>query len=391
MKKILGVFLFLLIVVIPFNVFAKDKVTLNLFYSKTCPHCHEEMDYLNSIKDDYPYLEINYYEKDDYPDLLKKVRKDLDIDNSYVPLTIVGTDYFIGFSASHKTEIIDMIEAYKDKDYCDIVNDDTKKTTCFRKNDGIYKESEYKDIPIIGKVNVKETSLFFIALIIGLVDGFNPCAMWVLIFLISLLIDMKDKKKMVTLGMIFLVSSALVYLFFMLAWLKVTNSLMSTWFRYIIALVAIIAGTINLRSYLKTRKSDVGCTVTKKEDRKKIMVRAKKALNENKFILSVLGIIALAFSVNLVELACSAGLPTFFITILGMNDLSSFEYAIYILVYILAFMIDDIIVFLIATFTFKVSGISNKYTKYSHLIGGLICLIIGILLAFFPNIIMFNF
>ena len=74
-----------------------------------------------------------------------------------------------------------------------------------------------------------------------------------------------------------------------------------------------------------------------------------------------------------------------------MNDLNTLQYAFYIFIYILFFLIDDIIVFLIATLTFKMTAISNKFNKYSHLIGGIICLVIAILLAFFPGIIMFSF
>ena len=104
----------------------------------------------------------------------------------------------------------------------------------------------------------------------------------------------------------------------------------------------------------------------------------------------MIGIITLAVSVNLIELACSAGLPLLFTQILSFNNLSSFEYGLYIGLYILFFMIDDLIIFFIAMFTMKVTGLSNKYTKWSHLIGGLIMLLIGILLLVKPGILMFN-
>ena len=109
------------------------------------------------------------------------------------------------------------------------------------------------------------------------------------------------------------------------------------------------------------------------------------------FLAAILGIIALAISVNVIELACSAGLPLIFTQILAMNNVSMVARVIYILIYILFFMIDDIIVFIIAMATFKITGISTKYTKYSHLIGGIIMLIIGILMIFKPSWIMFNF
>ena len=189
----------------------------------------------------------------------------------------------------------------------------------------------------------------------------------------------------------FIISSALVYLLFMLAYLQVASAIIQTWFKYIIALVALVGGIINLRSYFKSRKKDVGCDVTDAKKRRKIIDKIKKILAEKSFIFAFFGIIFLAFSVNLIELACSAGLPVMFTNIIAMNNVSAFETFIYFFLYLLFFMIDDIIVFSIAMITFKVTGISNKYSKYSHLIGGIIMIIIGLLMAFKTEWLMFNF
>ena len=108
-------------------------------------------------------------------------------------------------------------------------------------------------------------------------------------------------------------------------------------------------------------------------------------------MLSIIGIITLAVSVNFIELTCSAGLPVAFTNILGVNNLTTMQYSFYMFLYILFFLLDDLIIFIIAMVTFKVTGISNKYTKYSHLIGGIMMLIIGLLMIFKPEWLMFNF
>ena len=113
--------------------------------------------------------------------------------------------------------------------------------------------------------------------------------------------------------------------------------------------------------------------------------------DEKSFVIAILGVMFLAISVNLIELACSAGLPVIFTQVLAMNDLSTLEYWIYIFIYIFFFMIDDLIVFAIAVKTMELTGITTKYTKYSHLIGGLLMFIIGILLIVKPEWLMFNF
>ena len=181
----------------------------------------------------------------------------------------------------------------------------------------------------------------------------------------------------------------------MCAWLNIMVNLTTVrWLQLIIAAIALVAGGINLINYFKSLKKDDGCTVTTDDSRKKTIGKIKRivtleAESENKkkfaFLAAILGIIALAISVNVIELACSAGLPLIFTQILAMNNVSMVARVIYILIYILFFMIDDIIVFIIAMATFKITGISTKYTKYSHLIGGIIMLIIGILMIFKPS------
>lgn len=122
-----------------------------------------------------------------------------------------------------------------------------------------------------------------------------------------------------------------------------------------------------------------------------MFARIKKFTHEKSFVIAILGVMFLAISVNLIELACSAGLPVIFTQVLAMNDLSTLEYWIYIFIYIFFFMIDDLIVFAIAVKTMELTGITTKYTKYSHLIGGLLMFIIGILLIVKPEWLMFNF
>ena len=372
---------------------AKD-VNLYLFHSSTCPHCKEERAYLKKLQKKYDYLKVKEYEVHDSALVTEKVRDGLGIKESYVPITVIGSDYIIGFSSVTKDDIEDLIKEYKDSEYCDVVNaiikgKDVKK--CKNINKNIASKSTIKNIPITGKVDVKKASLPIISIVIGLVDGFNPCAMWVLLFLITMLINMKNRRRMWILGFTFILSSALVYLMFMLAYLHVASSLIQTWFKYIISIVALVGGIINLKAYYKDRKKDVGCSVTDAKKRRKIVDKIKKILAEKSFVFALVGIIFLAFSVNLIELACSAGLPVMFTNIIAMNNVSGIETALYFFLYLLFFMIDDIIVFTIAMITFKVTGISNKYSKYSHLMGGIIMVIIGLLMAFKTEWLMFNF
>ena len=214
--------------------------------------------------------------------------------------------------------------------------------------------------------------------------------MWVLLFLISSLIGMENKKRRWIIGITFLLTSALMYLLIMMSWLNIMVSITSTIvIRSIIAIFAVVFGLVNLINFFKLK--EVGCTVVNDSKRKKVFDKIRKFTTEKSLLIALVGVITLAISVNLIELACSLGLPVLFSSILGVNNVTGLSAFIYTLIYILFFLIDDLIVFIIAMFTLKITGISNKYSKYSKLIGGILMLIIGLLLLVKPEWIMFNF
>ncbi len=401
MKKVL---LFLILFLFfPLSVFGKedDTITLYLFHGDGCPHCAEEIEFLNSIEDEYSNLRIIKYEvwyDEGHADLLDQVRKALDVEESGVPTTVIGDTVITGFGSSTGSRIQRAIEYYQTEEYKDVVFEVTAGT--FRKEEkhkSDFMEKEKKSdqemtmkIPLFGKINLKKVSLATAAIVIGFIDGFNPCAMWILLFLISVLIGMKDRKRMWTLGLAFLITSALVYMFIMLSWIQIAVKITTViWIRNIIAIIALIGGIVNFKSFFTSH--DSGCEVVDNKRRKKILKKIQSFTRNKSFILALIGVMGLAVSVNLVELACSAGLPLVFTELLVLNHVSSVMKFLYTLLYILFFLIDDLIVFFIAMFTMKITGISTKYNKYSHLLGGLVMILIGILLLWKPEWLMFQF
>ena len=387
------IFLFM-VLLFPMSAKAND-VNIYLFHSQDCSHCKAEIKWLEEIKENYDNVTVQEYEvtrNSDNASLESKVKKQFNTTTPLVPFTVIGEKYFIGFSDDTKSRITKMIDKYSNEEHRDVVDEVINGI-----DNGIITNGDKLDdkftIPIIGEVNAKNVSLPIIAIVIGFVDGFNPCAMWVLIFLISMLMGMKNKKRMWILGLTFLATSSLVYILFMFAWLNIAVSLIEVmWIRYLISIVALVGAFINLKSFYKSiTEKDSGCEVVNDTKRKRIMKYIKKFTAEKHFILALLGVMGLAFAVNLIELACSAGLPLMFTQILALNNLNTIQTIIYVALYILFFLIDDIVVFTVAMFTLQLTGISTKYTKYSHLIGGIIMLLIGLLMIFKPSWLMFNF
>lgn len=396
--KLLIVFFALLFTILPVNAKSSD-ITVYFFRGEGCPHCAEEEKFLDKVIKKNKNVKVVEYEvwyNEENANFMNKVKDKLNIKENGVPLTIVGSSYLIGYSSSMDDKFNRMLNYYKNNYYTDVVslikNDKYTENIPdnFSKNEAKSDKTTTIKLPIFGKVNLKKLSIPYAASIIGFVDGFNPCAMWVLLFLISMLFTMEDRRRMWILGISFLLTSGIVYMAIMLSWFGIAvNITTSIFVRNIIAIIAIIASIFNIYKFFTEK--DSGCSVTDNKKRRRILVRIQKFTHEKNFILAILGVILLAVSVNVVELACSVGLPLVFTQILAINHVSFFMTFIYTLIYIIFFLIDDILVFIIAMKTMKVTAISTKYNKFSHIIGGVIMLIIGILLLFKPGWLMFNF
>ena len=352
----------------------EDKINIYLFYSTYCPHCHEELEYLDKLKYKNDYKDkINIFtyevtEDETNSENLLKVKNMFNDNSLGVPFTVIGDKYILGFGNGTDERIENILNEYLE----------------------INGESDIYQLPLLGKLNAKNTSIVLVGVVLGLVDGFNPCAMWILLLLINMSLSTSNRKKMFWIGTTFILMSGVVYFLSMLGMGVIVDLAMVNVIRDIIALVAVILGIVNLYTFIKTRK-DTGCHVVKKEKRKGIINRINKILDTKSFLLALIGTIILAVSVNLIELACSLGFPTIFIEILSINGIFGLKKIIYLLIYVIFYLLDDFIVFLIAVFTLKSKGISTKYNKYVNLIGGILMILMGILLIFKPEWIMFNF
>jgi len=240
-------------------------------------------------------------------------------------------------------------------------------------------------LPIIGKLRLSDYSLPSLAVILGLVDGFNPCALWVLAYLISLVITLKDKGKIWLLVGSFVFASGVLYFLFMTAWLNAF--LLIGYFRpvtILIGLVALGAGTLNIREFIKT-KGAIVCKVGDEESRKKTMTRIEKVVFSPLTLATIAGIIVLAFVVNSIEFLCSAALPAIFTHVLSLSNLSTLQYYAYILLYDFFFMLTALIIFGSAAFAMT-SSVGDRFAKYCRPLGGTILLILGVLLLFAPGL-----
>lgn len=381
--RIFALFLILLFLILPFKkTNAENEINIQFFWAEGCPHCAKEKIFLEKIRNKYPQITILDYEVSRSRENIKKLQEigeKFSADVSGVPFTVIGDRYFSGYLSDETT------------------GEEIKKTIDEQINkNGPGKKIQEKEntnyslkVPFLGEINKNNVSLPTLTFVLAILDGFNPCAMWVLIFLITLLIGMKDRKKMWTLGIIFIISSAMAYFLFLTAWLNIFIFFgFIKWIRVLIGLVAIFAGFYYLKDYIKNKNGS--CKVIMGKQKKKIIESLKNIVREKKLIFALFGIISLAFIVNLVELVCSAGLPAIYTGVLSLSNLSKLQYYSYLIGYIFIFMLDDLIIFFAAMITLKVTGFQGKYSRYAHLIGGLLMLIIGLAMLFKPKLLMFG-
>jgi len=386
-----------------------NQVNLYLFWGEGCPHCAAEKEYLIQLVDKYPQVRIHAFEiyrDSQNADLLLQVADKLGAKVQGVPFTVISDRVLSGFSPTLTTAQIEDLVKYCTQNTCPdpvagIVSSQKNPSPSVRDQPLATPPvespapatdppvQEVINLPLLGKTNVKNFSLPVITIVLGALDGFNPCAMWTLLFLISMLIGMHDKKRRWILGTAFIVASASVYFLFMTAWLNVLLFIgFVSWVQKLVGSLAVAGSIYNLREFIINKAN--GCKVTGDEKRQEVFDKLKSVTQRRNLFLALGGIILLAFAVNLVELVCSAGLPVVFTQILTLNQLPVWQYYAYMLLYIFFFMLDDLFIFIVSMLTLEMTGLSTRYARASHLVGGFLMLAIGLLLLFKPELLMFG-
>ncbi|MBD3305886.1 hypothetical protein GF339_05820 [candidate division KSB3 bacterium] len=432
---------------------ASEHPVLYFFWGDGCPHCEREKEFLQKLHEEYPELEIRSFETWDHPDfreLADTMRKAYGIQSSSVPMTFLGNFTVTGFRSEENTGAaieqqvvhcikqgcIDPIEKIgprniawlildqaarktpvgweqtpaeipprRDKEF-DVLQPVQQSTTDQPASSGSSGQSdettvsgesrqtplqkaESVSLPFLGEISVSQTGLPLFTLIIGGLDGFNPCAMWVLSFLLTLVIYAKSRAKILLIGGIFVLTSGIIYFLFMAAWL---NLFMFVGYvkilRIAVAVVAIVMGLINCKDFFFFKK---GISLTISESAQpKLFKRMRKVINTSAVPGVILGTIVLAVTANLIELLCTAGFPAIYTRILTLQDFSATQYYLYLVLYNVVYVIPLAVI--VGIFAWKMGGrkLNEKEGRILKLVGGLLMLALGIILLVKPQILMFG-
>jgi cytochrome c biogenesis protein CcdA/glutaredoxin len=401
MKKILLSFLVLFAFLVPQSVMAADsEVNIFVFEREDCKHCQDLAEFVEA-EEDLEVINIDLY-KEGNDELFKQIAEKHDL-SRVTPTIFIGDTVIQGYADADTTgkliyqlrdrsgqPVIESVEEYIEfeglkqaGDYMDSVCDPEGVKPCEVDTSLFY---DFK-IPIIGKVNLEKWSLPTMSMVLGFIDGFNPCAMWVLVTFLIVLLQVGDKRKMLQIAGLFIVAEAIMYYLILNVWLGVWDFVgLDNVITSIVGTVAIAGGIFFLWEW---KTSDGTCKVTNLKQRQKTTSKIKRIADMKMGVLAVLAIIGLALSVNIIEFACSIGIPQAYTKILDLNGLSFLQTQVYTLLYIIMYMVDDLIVFGLAFYAADKMHLTTKYSKLCNLIGGILMLVLGALLLFAPEMLVF--
>ena len=231
-------------------------------------------------------------------------------------------------------------------------------------------------------------SLSMFTIIIGLLDGFNPCSMWVLLFLLTLLVYSGSRKRMLFVGGLFILTSGIGYFVFMAAWFnffKLTGFF--SYMKVFVGIAAIIFGLVNIKEMFFFKKWFSFSIAEKHKSR--LFSKMRYLVHEASIPAIIIGIVSLALTVNFVELLCTAGFPAIYSKVLAMNNLGMVQNYLYMLLYIIMYELDDLIVLGVVLWFFKSRKLSQKEGKWMKFIAGILMLILGLILILNPSLLMF--
>lgn len=347
----------------------EGRVHLYMFYAYDCPHCKKAHKFLSELKTQYPDLEVMQYEikkNKDNLNFFEHVSKEYNVKPQGVPTIFIGEKNFVGFY---------------EKVTCNAIIKELRRLKGL--NDSC--SASEIDVPLIGTINIQTISLPMFTVYIGLLDGLNPCAMWVLMFLLGLMVYARDRKKIIFLGSTFVISSGVVYFLFMTAWVNIF--LVIGYSRFItIALgaVAMIMGLVNIKELFFFKR---GVSLMIPESAKpKLYKKSRSIIYEKNKILAVIGTIMLAVFVNFIELGCTVGLPAIYTRVLSLKHLPVFETYFYIALYNLLYVVPLAIVVGVFAITLGHIKFTERFGKIFKLISGVLMLLLGILLIMFPGL-----
>jgi thiol-disulfide isomerase/thioredoxin len=360
----------------------EDKpLVVTLFWGEGCPHCDREKTFLKELKKKHPRLAVRDYEvwkNKENAALYRKVLSASGIKQAGVPTTVVGTAVYMGFNDQVRTGIGEAIARCL-RDGCpDGVAELNAQPLSQDK-----KQEEAITLPLLGSIDPAKVSLPVFTMVIGALDSFNPCAFFVLLFLLSMLIHVRLRSRMLLIGGIFVLFSGLIYFLFMAAWLNIFMIIgQITAITVAGGVVALLIGGINVKDFFLFKQ---GVSLSIPESAKpKLFERMRGLLKAPTLPAMVAGTMVLAVSANAYELLCTAGFPMVYTRVLTLHKLTTAQYYEYLVLYNIVYVLPLALIVAVMTITLGARKLTEWQGRQLKLLSGLMMLSLGLVLIVNP-------
>lgn len=362
-----------------------DPVPMYVFKSATCPHCQEQKPFTDALAEANDRVTVDYYEimrTDAHHDLLRKLAGAYDVKPGSVPMVFVGDRVWVGDSPEIRREIRQQVER-------------CLKTGCpdpvaFAEAAGgtaeLAEEDARIDLPLLGTVDLSVQPLLLSTSIIAFVDGFNPCSLWLLTILIALVLHSGSRKRVLIVGLVFLVTTAAVYGLFMVGVFSVlAYAQYLPWMYWIVAAFALLFGLVNVKDYFWFGK---GLSFTIDDKYKPgIFKNFRELLTNGRSPLALAGATTvMALGIALIELPCTAGFPVIWSGLLSSHEVGATAFAGLLLVYLAIYLLDELVVFFIAVAKLRIERFQEGQARVLKLIGGVVMIALALVLVTEPEL-----
>lgn len=358
------------------------SVTLYVFWSSRCPHCTAAMPFVEDLALHYPWLKLDAYEIYEHAEnrpRFKAMAELLDSDASSVPTFMWCGQQSVGFSepgSSGRT-----LESALRDCYAQAYGTAPPEPPFVATTDEAPAEAL---TPLPGGLDPERLSLPALTLVLAGLDAFNPCAFFILLMLLSLLVHAHSRRLMLLVGGIFVFFSGLIYFLFMAAWLNAFRWIGEIQRVTVIAgLVSVTIGLVNIKDFFWFKR---GVSLSLSEtSRRSLATRMRGLLRGDSLPALLAGTAVLAIAANSYELLCTVGFPMVYTRILTLHALPDAQYYLYLALYNLIYILPLLLIVLLFVFTLGARKLTETEGRILKLMSGLMMLGLGILLLFAPQ------
>ncbi len=367
----------------------KGELCLHFFYQDDCPQCQQilEEGFLKKLEKEYNIdIKRHNINLEGENELYQKFKETYGFSSGAYPIVFLGDSYYIGESSIRNNLETQIIECQQKDCICPAEKIDGISPSVPKSSDITPEAKQTVDISLLGEIDLSGTPLFVSTGLVAFVDGFNPCSLWLISFLLGIVIHTGSRKKIFLVGITFLLVTTAVYGLFIAGLLNIFSYIgYLTWIQVGVAILALLFALVNIKDYFWYKKG-ISFTISDKY-KPKIFKDVRNIMKGKRSTWAMMvGTAGLALGVVLVELPCTAGFPVIWTNLLAQYQVATTTFVLLLLTYLLIYMLDEMAVILVATWTLKAGRFEEKHGRILKLIGGMIMLALATVMVVNPDL-----